>query len=61
MSVEFDITRLAKQWASGRRNYGILIVQEPLDEDACAAPHSRESKDRRNRLQLVVECERGKR
>ena len=57
-TLEFDITRLVRKWASGRKNYGILIVQDPLDENACAAPHSREAKDRRHRPQLVVEYER---
>jgi len=54
-ALEFDITRLAREWASGRRNYGILIVQDPLDENACAAPHSREARNPGWRPRLEIE------
>ena len=37
------------------RNYGILIVQDPLDEGACAAPHSREAKKEAWRPRLEIE------
>ena len=54
-TLEFDITPLAKQWASGEPNYGILIVQDPLDENVSAAPHSREAEKPEWRPRLEIE------
>jgi len=55
-TFEFDITELAREWASGQDNFGILIVQDPLDENASASPYSREVEDAalRPRLELKL-------
>ena len=53
-ALAFDITELAREWASGQGNFGILIVQDPLAENAVAAPHSREAKRPECRPRLEI-------
>ena len=61
-TLEFDVTELARKWTSGEENFGILIVQDPLDENVSCAPHSREVEDAglRPRLELKLTSARVK-
>ena len=54
-ALTFDITELARKWASGQDNFGILIAQDPHDENASGAPHSREAKKPECRPRLEIE------
>ena len=54
-AVVFDLTTVARDWQKGGGNHGIVIVQDPHDNDAYLSAHSREAKDKALRPRLELE------
>ena len=51
-ALVFDVTTLAREWIEGAPNHGVVVVQDPPDDSATCAPHSREAADPRLRPRL---------
>jgi len=56
-TFEIDVSKYMHTRGHKTKNFGIIILQKPLDPQANFSPHSREAKEKNLRPRLVIEYE----